>query len=90
MFDYAESDAVARNAMLEAIRQSDVVVDGQKINGDAVVAKGLMKDLNEAVKEYYDNAEEVHARMRAPLQLDKVYVPKQTSVSALKRVCQAL
>jgi hypothetical protein len=75
MFDYAESDAVARNAMLEAIRQSDVVVDGQKINGDAVVAKGLMKDLNEAVKEYYDNAEEVHARMRAPLQLDKVYVP---------------
>ncbi len=75
MFDYAESDATARNAMLEAIRQSDVVVDGQKINGDAVVAKGLMKDLNEAVKEYYDNAEEVHARMRAPLQLDKVYVP---------------
>ncbi len=89
MFDYAESDATARNAMLEAIRQSDVVVDGQKINGDAVVAKGLMKDLNEAVKEYYDNAEEVHARMRAPLQLDKVYVPvtdfRQRIVESLPR-----
>jgi hypothetical protein len=89
MFDYAESDAVARNAMLEAIRQSDVVVDGQKINGDAVVAKGLIKDLNEAVKEYYDNAEEVHARMRAPLQLDKVYVPitdfRQRIVESLPR-----
>lgn len=89
MFDYAESDAVARNAMLEAIRQSDVVVDGQKINGDAVVAKGLMKDLNKAVKEYYDNAEEVHARMRAPLQLDKVYVPitdfRQRIVESLPR-----
>jgi hypothetical protein len=75
MFNIAESDPAGRKAMLEAIRQADEVVDGRTVDGDAVVARRILSKVNEAAKKYYDDSQRIHEEMRAPLQLDKVYVP---------------
>ena len=75
MFNIAESDPAGRKAMLEAIRQADEVVDGRTVDGDAVVARRILSKVSEAAKKYYDDSQRIHEEMRAPLQLDKVYVP---------------
>jgi hypothetical protein len=87
MFNIAESDPAGRKAMLEAIRQADEVVDGRKVDGDAVVARSILSKVNEATKNYYDNSMKIHEELRAPLQLDRIVVP---TVDYRNRIVQTL
>lgn len=84
MFDIAESDPAGRQVMLDAIRQPDAVVNGSTVSGDAVVARRLLSQINESAKKYYDNATEIHEKMREPLQLDRITVPVADFRAALQ------
>ena len=75
VIDIATDDADQTKIVLDAIRQGDVTEGSRKVTGDAVVSRQIIKEINEATKQYYDNQKEIHAKMREPLQLGRVAVP---------------
>lgn len=75
VIDIATEDADQTKIVLDAIRQGDVAEGSRRVTGDAIVSRQIIKEINEATKQYYDNQKEIHAKMREPLQLDRVAVP---------------
>ena len=81
LFDYAQ-DATkvtpdgqnASQVMLNAIRQKDAIVAGNKVSGDAIVGRRVLKDVYDAIKKYSAQQDEIQAKLRNDLRLDQITV----------------
>ena len=81
LFDYAQ-DATkvtpdgqnASQVMLNAIRQKDAIVAGNKRSGDAIVGRRVLKDVYDAVKKYTTQQDDIQTKLRNDLKLDQITV----------------
>ena len=81
LFDYAQ-DATkvtpdgqnASQVMLNAIRQKDAIVAGNKVSGDAIVGRRVLKDVYDALKKYTTQQDEIQTKLRNDLKLDQITV----------------
>ena len=75
LIDVSTAGGKQLDILLDTMRQGDDVIDGVQVSGDAIVSKRLIDDMNDAVRQYSDNQQQIHREMREPLQLNRVVVP---------------
>ena len=75
LIDVSTAGGKQLDILLDTMRQGDDVIDGVQVTGDAIVSKRIIDDMNEAVRQYSDNQQQIHREMREPLQLNRVVVP---------------
>lgn len=77
LIDVSTAGGKQLDILLDTMRQGDDVIDGVQVTGDAIVSKRIIDDMNEAVRQYSDNQQQIHREMREPLQLNRVMVAIQ-------------
>ena len=75
LIDVSTAGGKQLDILLDTMRQGDDIVNGVPVTGDAIISKRIVNDLNEAVRQYSDNQQQIHREMREPLQLNRVVVP---------------
>ena len=84
--DTATNDSKQTGVILNAIRQSDEVVNGRKVSGDAIVSRKLASDITDAVQEYKKNQTKIQDERRKLLHMDKVTVGVQDFRNGLQNL----
>jgi len=74
LIDVSTAGGKQLDILLDTMRQGDDIVNGVPVTGDAIISKRIVNDLNEAVRQYSDNQQQIHREMREPLQLNRVVV----------------